>query len=56
MKRYVEESETIQVRGDVFYEKSSNTLCRCISSIAYTDLAYVTYKHPEGNAPDGSVR
>lgn len=56
MKRYAEEDNVLTVIGDVYHERPKNYCCKCIGTMSYTDLAYVTYKHPEGNFEDGSAR
>lgn len=58
MKRYVDVAEgqgVLRVVGDVCYDRPRG-IWKILDRFCYTDLAYVTYKHPDGNAEDGSVR
>lgn len=56
MKQYMEESNTLTVIGNVYHEKPKNYCIKFFEKFAYTDLAYVTYKHPDGNYEDGRTR
>jgi len=42
--------------GNVYYDRPRGTFWKLINKLSFTDIAYVTYRHPEGNADDGSVR
>ena len=45
----------IVITGDVYYNRPTG-LWRIVDKCSYTDTAYVTYRHPDGNAEDGSPR
>jgi len=46
----------IELVGNVYYDRPRGIFCKLIDKCSYTDIAYVTYRHPEGNAEDGSIR
>lgn len=46
---------SIVITGDVYYNRPTG-LWRILDKCSYTDTAYVTYRHPDGNAEDGSPR
>ena len=56
MRLYTDEDNVITIIGDVYHEQRRNVCCKLIGRMSYTNLAYVTYKHPEGNFEDGRPR
>mmetsp|Transcript_20954 Transcript_20954/g.30695 ORF Transcript_20954/g.30695 Transcript_20954/m.30695 type:complete len:332 (-) Transcript_20954:1131-2126(-) len=43
------------VIGNVCYDRPRSFLSKCTDKFSYTDLAYVTYKHPEGEQGDEAI-
>jgi len=60
MKSYLENAsdggEAIELVGDVYYDSPSGICCKLIDKFSFADIAYVTYRHPNGKADDGSAR
>ena len=47
---------SIEIVGNVFYDRPKGIFFKILDKIAYTDLAYVVYRHPDGDDEDGNPR